>query len=239
MKLEICANSFESALAAQEARAHRIELCQELSLGGITPSHGLIEKVVSELEIPVYVLVRPRSGDFTYTDSEFDVMLRDIAFAKAVGCKGVVSGILNPDFTIDVQRTQKLVIAATEMEFTFHRAFDWTPDFKAAIQRLKEIGINRVLTSGQEVNVDKGFEKLVAMKNAAGAHISIMPGGGVNTENILRLKQAGFAEVHASASRFRESIKHHIPMHNASDLDNGRLRFSSVAKIKDLLETLE
>ncbi|RMB62952.1 copper homeostasis protein CutC [Dokdonia sinensis] len=238
MKLEICANSFESAQAAQVAGAHRIELCQELALGGITPSHGLIEKVVEELEIPVFVLIRPRSGDFTYSYSEFDIMLRDIAFAKAVGCRGIVSGMLNSDFTIDVERTQKLVTASSGMDFTFHRAFDWTLDYNVAIQTLKGMGINRILTSGQETNVDAGFEKLVEMKNIAGSDFSVMPGGGVNSENIVRFKEASFTEVHASASSFRQSLKHHIPMHNTADLDKDKLRFSDVEKIRGLLKFL-
>ena len=124
MTLEVCAHSFESALAAQKAGAHRIELCNELSLGGITPSYGLLEKVMSELTIPVFVLIRPRSGNFAYSPAEVTIMLKDIALCKEMGVQGIVCGALTEDHHIDEIITQALVEASRGMEFTFHRAFD-------------------------------------------------------------------------------------------------------------------
>ncbi len=236
MILEICANSYTSAFNAEKAGAHRIELCQELSLGGITPSHGLLEKVCSNLSIEVYVLIRPRSGDFTFTDDEFDVMLRDIAFAKTLGCNGIVSGVLYRDGTIDKERTAQLKKAAGEMDFTFHRAFDWTPDYEKAIQTLKEIGIGRVLTSGQNNAAAEGFENLKKMKKLAGPNVSIMPGGGINPENIKRFIEAGFVELHSSASSTSSGYNRNLIMHNVMQIASGEHTYSDIEKIKRLLE---
>ena len=238
MILEICANSFESALAAQEAGAHRIELCQELSLGGITPSHGLIEKVMQELEIPVFVLIRPRSGDFMYTDAEFDVMLRDIAFAKAQGAQGIVSGILNEDFTIDETRTKQLMAESGELPFTFHRAFDWTPDVLAALELLIDMGAQRILTSGINVNVNEGYETLVQLLAAARSRISILPGGGISVDNIMKFKNAGFSEVHGSLSSNEFGYSHPIKMHSLAGHENNLLQTSDASKIKEILSML-
>ena len=238
MILEICANSFESALAAQEAGAHRVELCQELSLGGITPSHGLIEKVMQELEIPVFVLIRPRSGDFMYTDAEFDVMLRDIAFAKAQGAQGIVSGILNEDFTIDETRTKQLIAESGELPFTFHRAFDWTPDVLAALELLIDMGAQRILTSGINVNVNEGYETLVQLLAAARSRISILPGGGISVDNIMKFKNAGFSEVHGSLSSNEFGYSHPIKMHSLAGHENNLLQTSDASKIKEILSML-
>ncbi|WP_405227116.1 copper homeostasis protein CutC [Dokdonia sp. Asnod1-B02] len=238
MKVEICANSFESALAAQDAGAHRIELCQELSLGGITPSHGLIEKVTQELEIPVFVLIRPRSGDFMYSEADFDVMLRDIAFAKAQGAQGIVSGILNRDFTIDAVRTERLIAECGELPFTFHRAFDWTPDVLAALELLINIGASRVLTSGMNVNVNEGYETLRELLAAARNRIDILPGGGISIDNIMKFKNAGFSEVHGSLSSSTVGYNHAIKMHSLAGHENNLLQTSDVSKIKALLNRL-
>ena len=126
MKLEICANSYQSASNAEKAGAHRIELCAELAVGGITPSYGLLKKVMHDLTIPVHVLIRPRSGDFTYSDAEFQIMKENILICKELGVTGIVSGVLKLDNTIDIERTKELVAVAKPMNFTFHRAFDWS-----------------------------------------------------------------------------------------------------------------
>lgn len=239
MELEICANSFESALAAQKGGAQRIELCQELALGGITPSHGLVEKVIQELEIPVFMLTRPRSGDFMYSESEFDVMLRDIAFAKAAGVQGIVSGVLNADFTIDEERTKQLIDESGALPFIFHRAFDWTPDPEKALETLIELEVYRVLTSGQQANAVTGFDMLKKLLKKAAGRIGILPGGGISTENIHLFKKAGFTEVHASASSLRKGFEHQVPMHNSADVDRHQLRYSDVAKIESILAKIK
>ena len=167
MLLEICANSYESAINASIAGAHRIELCSELAIGGITPSYGLIKKVVADLKIPVHVLIRPRSGDFTYSKDEFEIMKHNILFCKELGCAGIVSGILQKDQTIDQARTKELIELAHPMSFTFHRGFDWTPDPIKAVLQLVVLGAQRVLTSGQEANAEKGILLLIKTANGS------------------------------------------------------------------------
>ena len=147
MLVEICANSFRSAHNAQEAGASRIELCSELAVGGITPSYGLINHVLNNLSIQTHVLIRPRSGDFCYSNDDFEIMKQDIEQCKSLGAQGVVSGILNPDMSIDVNRTMALLNLARPMRFTFHRAFDSVPNSIKALKQLEEIGVSRILTS--------------------------------------------------------------------------------------------
>jgi copper homeostasis protein len=201
MKLEICANSFQSALNAQQAGAHRIELCSELSIGGMTPSYGLIKKVVEELSIETVALIRPRSGNFVYSDSEFQVLKNDIRICKQLGVDGIVSGVLNADNTIDMERTKELVELSKPLQFTFHRAFDVVPNPKKALQELIELGVHRVLTSGQKLKAIDGLVLLKELKELGASSITILVGSGVNTENAKVFKDAGFSELHASASK--------------------------------------
>ncbi len=200
MLLEICANSYQSALNAQKAGAQRIELCSELSIGGITPSYGLIKKIVEELSIETFVLIRPRSGDFRYSDSEFDSIKNDIKICKELGVKGIVSGVLNADNTIDIVRTRELVELSKPMQFTFHRAFDVVPNPKKALHELIDLGANRVLTSGQELKAIDGIELLKQLKQQAESKIKILVGSRVNADNAKVFRDAGFSEIHASAS---------------------------------------
>lgn len=200
MLVEICANSYVSAKHAQEGGAHRIELCQELSVGGITPSYGLIQQVVEELSIPVFVLIRPRSGHFVYSKEEIDIMLKDIKVCQSLGCSGIVSGALNSNKTIDLDQTKKLMDASGNMSFTFHRAFDEVANPEESLQQLIDLGVNRVLSSGQEPTALKGLEVLKRLKEQAQNQITIMPGAGINETNIPCFVNAGFKEVHTSAS---------------------------------------
>jgi len=201
MILEICANSYQSALNTEKAGAHRIELCAELSVGGVTPSFGLIKKVVEALTIPVFVLVRPRSGNFTYTNSEFEIMKQDIQICKDLGCSGIVSGVLNEDNSVDVVRTRALIGLSKPLEFTFHRAFDWVPNSFEAQLQLIDLGVNRILTSGQQPTAHKGLELLNSLKSQSLGKIKIMPGSGIHAENAKVFKNAGFHEIHTSASK--------------------------------------
>jgi len=200
MKLEICANSFESAFNAEDAGAHRIELCQQLSVGGITPSFGLLKQVIENLQTPVFVLIRPRSGDFVYTDAEFEIIKKDIQASKKIGCKGIVSGVLNDNRTIDIKRTKKLVDLSKPLPFTFHRAFDEVTNPIHALEQLIELGVNRVLTSGQQSTAESGIELLKTLKESAKGRITVLPGSGINSKNVKLFKAAGFKEIHASAS---------------------------------------
>ncbi|MCL4124209.1 UNVERIFIED_CONTAM: hypothetical protein GTU68_004233 [Idotea baltica] len=201
MKLEICANSFQSAKNAEEAGAHRIELCSELEVGGITPSYGLIKQVVEKLAIETYVLIRPRSGNFTYLESEFEIMKHDIQVCKDLGCSGIVSGILMDNNKLDVLRTQELIELSKPLSFTFHRAFDCVPNPWEVFDQLVDLGVDRILTSGQEDSAESGLEFLKQLKDKSNERVIILPGGGVNPTNIMAFKTAGFKEVHASASK--------------------------------------
>ena len=198
MLVEICANSFRSARNAQEAGADRVELCSELALGGITPSYGLINHVLKTLTIPTHVLIRPRSGDFCYTEADFEIMKQDINLCKSLGVQGVVSGILKPDFSIDIDRTKTLIYLASPMHFTFHRAFDFVPNPVEGIKQLEALGVGRVLTSGQAPTAIEGLPLLQSLQgNFNGI---IIPASGINPENIKQFKARGFSEIHFSAS---------------------------------------
>ena len=201
MLLEICANSYQSAKNAQESRAQRIELCSELSIGGITPSYGLIKQVISELDIETFVLIRPRSGNFYYTEGEFEIMKKDIQICKDLGCHGIVSGVLNTDNTIEIERTRELLELSKPLPFTFHRAFDVVPNTKEALEQLIDLGVDRILTSGQQPKAINGIDKLQELKQQAKNKITILVGSGVNSENVKLFKDAGFDEIHASASK--------------------------------------
>lgn len=200
MLLEICANSFDSAFNAEKAGADRIELCSELSIGGITPSYGVLKKVTSELKIPVHVLIRPRSGDFTYTKDEFDIIKENIKICKELGVSGIVTGILNKDNTIDFQRTQELIELSKPLHFAFHRAFDCVPNPKESLQKLIDLGVRTILTSGQKPKAENGIELLKKLQQIAGEKLTILAGGGVNPKNVRAFKKAGLKAVHASAS---------------------------------------
>ncbi len=240
MIIEICANSFGSAQAAQLAGAHRIELCTELSVGGLTPSHGLIEKVVSELNIPTHVLIRPRSGNFTYSKEEFDVMLRDISFCNKIGCAGIVSGFLTSENKIDTKKTQQLIEASEGMEFTFHRAFDWVDNPIEELQKLIDVKVNRLLSSGQKPTAIEGISLLKELQNISKGKLELMPGGGINIENALKFKEAGFKSIHFSATTKKQvlSKKPIVSMHSDSFFEEGIVATSSKETIQKIIQLL-
>lgn len=200
MLLEVCANSYQSAKNAEIAGATRIELCSELAVGGVTPSYGLLKQVVENTSLQVFVLVRPRSGNFTYSDAEFEQIKHDVEICKELDCHGIVSGVLNSDNTIDIERTKALVALSKPLPFTFHRAFDCVPNPEKGLQQLIDLGIERVLTSGQEASAEKGIELLKKLKEQGRGKITILAGGGVNANNASLFKNASFSEIHASAS---------------------------------------
>ena len=239
MLLEICASSFQSALNAQQAGAHRIELCTELGVGGLTPSYGLLRRVMEELKIPVNVLIRPRSGDFTYTAEELAIMEEDIQLCKKLGCAGVVIGILKKDLTIDVAKTKELVDLARPLSVTFHRAFDWTADPFLALETLIEIGVDRILSSGQATSAPSGIELLVKLQTQANGRLEILPGGGINEKNITEFKAAGFPAVHTSATEVYDGEGvGTIPMNTPRMLSEGIRITSNLNKIKKLVELI-
>lgn len=204
--LEICCDHLESALAAQAGGAHRIELCAALATDGITPSAGLIAGVVKRLSIPVFVLVRPRPGNFVYNERELEAMLFDIHQSKALGASGIVSGALLPNGQIDRQATEKLIAAAMPLPFTFHKAFDLTPDPIGALDELMELGADRVLTSGQVPKAVDGKQLLQQLAQRGKGRIDILCGGGVRDYNLAELITIeGVFEFHSSALATVES----------------------------------
>jgi len=196
MIIEVCANSYEYAIKAEKAGADRIELCKDLHLDGLTPDYEIAKKTINKLNIPVFILIRPREGDFNYSNEEFELMKADIVKFKEMGCKGIVSGVLNNDNTIDLERTKELVELTRPLEFTFHRAFDIVPNPIKEIEKLIELGIDRVLTSGQEEIAVDGLDLLHNLLERTQKRIKIMPGSGINKSNIINFEI--FEEIHGS-----------------------------------------
>ena len=208
--LEACVDSVESAVAAQQGGAGRVELCADLLEGGCTPSAGTIQLARRQLDIRLHVIIRPRGGDFCYSDAEFEVMKLDVELCKRIGADGVVIGILNPDGTVDAGRTRSLVELARPLSVTFHRAFDMTRDPDEALEALIGIGVDRILTSGHEPSALEGLDMLAALVERAGGRIAIMAGGGINSHNVARIVAAsGVTEVHAHAGGTVDSRMHH------------------------------
>ncbi|GAA4289736.1 copper homeostasis protein CutC [Aestuariibaculum suncheonense] len=236
MIVEVCANSFESAVNAEKAGAHRIELCSELAVGGITPSFGLIKKVVETLSIPVFVLIRPRSGSFTFSDDEMEIMKHDIKLCKELGCAGIVSGALNIDNTIDIDKTKVLIETSKPLQFTFHRAFDWVPNPEEALEQLKDLGVDRILTSGQESSAEKGLDLLQKLKDKTEDKIHILSGGGIKPVNVAKFQAAGFSEIHVSASTIETVIDSpKVAMNSVKFFDETIKSYSDVNTIKQIL----
>ncbi len=206
LTLEICVDSVEGALAAQSGGAQRVELCDNLLEGGTTPSAGMIAVTRQQIGIGLNVIIRPRGSDFCYSDLEFAVMQYDITQAKQLGADGVVIGLLNPDGTIDKVRTAALIELARPLSVTFHRAFDMAVEPHQALEDLISLGVDRVLTSGQESSAVEGLDLIAALVQQAGERIIVMPGGGVNERSIHKIvRQSGVREIHLSARSSVES----------------------------------
>ncbi len=187
--LEITVESLDTALAAERGGADRIELCAELIHGGLTPSLDAMRTVHEELEIAVFPIIRPRAGDFAYTDKEFAAMKRDISVVRDLGMDGVVFGLLCADGSIDIERTRELVEWSRPLEVTFHRAFDATPDLPHALEDVIATGAARILTAGGAATVPTGVEILREIVRLAGDRVVIMPGGGLDATNIGRMAE--------------------------------------------------
>ncbi|HEX6927160.1 MAG TPA: copper homeostasis protein CutC [Longimicrobiaceae bacterium] len=206
VRVEACVDSVESALAAEAGGADRVELCDDLVEGGTTPSAGMIELCVERISIPVFVIIRPRGGDFLYSDLEFEVMRRDVTRAAELGASGVVLGLLRPDGTVDVERTRVLVEEARPLAVTFHRAFDVTRDADEALDALLEIGVDRVLSSGRAATADAGIEILRRMVERAGDRLVVLAGGGIREHNVQSIVTGtGVREVHVRGTSVRRS----------------------------------
>ena len=199
--LEICIDSVASAIAAEQGGAARVELCQNLFEGGTTPSIGTVHQALERVNIKVNVIIRPRGGDFLFSNDEFESMKHDIVTLKAAGINGVVIGMLNTDGSIDNERTRQLIELARPLEVTFHRAFDVSADPFRSLDDLINLGIDRLLTSGQEPSVLEGVELISELVRRAGDDIIIMPGAGITPKNLTRIiRETGAKEFHVTGS---------------------------------------
>jgi copper homeostasis protein len=235
--VEACVDSVESALAAERGGAGRLELCDALFDGGTTPSAGMIGACRDRVSIPVFVIIRPRGGGFVYSESELDVMRRDIIAARGLGADGVVIGAMRPDGSVDEAQTRSLVDTAGKLPVTFHRAFDTAPDLAAALEALVAAGVSRVLSSGGAPTAHEGANALSALVRQAGDRLVVMAGGGVREENVRDIiATTGVREVHVRLTRLtrgdgpalREGVKVRkaLPSYEAAweETDETRIR---------------
>lgn len=218
MILEICANSLQSALAAQTGGADRIELCDNMAEGGTTPSFATIVKARELLRIQVYPIIRPRGGDFLYDNLEFDLMWKDIELCKQTGCDGVATGLLKSDGSIDKKRTKLLVDLAWPLGVTFHRAFDRCADPFQALQDIIDCGCERILTSGQQPTAPQGADLIAQLIEKACGRIIIMPGSGVRENNIAALVRRTKADEYHSTAK--TVVKSNMQFKNKLVTDN-------------------
>ena len=198
--LEICVQSLEHAVAAERAGAHRIELCADLPCGGVTPSESLMRVGRSAVRIPIHVLIRPRAGDFSYSEDDLEKMRRDIRACKHLGMDGIVLGILQKNGRVDRERTTAFVELAHPLPVTFHRAFDVSPDPEASLEEVIQTGASRILTSAGQIRAIDGLALLAGLVQAAVKRISIMPCGGINPDNVVQVaRETSASEIHSSA----------------------------------------
>ena len=203
---ELCADSLEAAKTAQAGGADRLELCEELAISGVTPSSSLLAATLEAVSIPVHVLIRPRGGDFVYSDAEFSLMRSQIEDAKAAGAAGVAVGVLLPNGVVDVERTRELVELARPLNVTFHRAFDETANLEEALEDVIQTGADCLLTSGGAPNVLEGAEQIGRLQAQAGDRLELMAGGGLKLNNLSEVvRRSRVTCLHGSLSRTRSS----------------------------------
>ncbi len=243
-KLEICANSVASCIEAQNGGAYRVELCAAIPEGGTTPSYGEISIAREMIDIKLNVIIRPRSGDFLYSEIEHKTMLKDIEIAKSLGADGVVFGCLTADGDVDIERNKELLDAAGDMDTTFHRAFDKCRNPFEALEDIIKLGFKRILTSGQQPKADKGIILLKELVSIAGNRIIIMPGSGITEDNISHIaSETGASEFHLSARipvkskmRYRED---NVSMGGTNiTIDEYVQNITSAIRVKDTLAQL-
>lgn len=234
-KLEISANSIESALAAQRGGADRIELCDNMSEGGTTPSAGMIHTCKKLVHIPVFPIIRPRGGGFVYTQGEFEVMKADIQICKDLGCEGVVLGLLKADRSIDIQKCAELIDLARPMQVTFHRAFDFTVHLEQSLEDIISLGCERVLTSGGAEVVGQSLPIIAGLVKQANSRIIVMPGSGITEENLALIRnESGASEFHGTAKSLQRVPSY--PDHgNIMELNFYQTDFLRVLMMKTIL----
>jgi copper homeostasis protein len=242
IKIEVCAFSLESCLAAEKGGANRIELCGSMYEGGTTPSAGLIQLAKQRVNIEIHAMIRPRGGDFCYSDDEISVMQADIRIAKEMECEGIVLGILQKDGRVNIAQTKALVALAKPMQVTFHRAIDMTPNYAEALEDIIETGSNRILTSGQKNTVMEGIENIKNLVKKANGRIEIMAGSGVNADNARTLIHTGVDALHLTGKSIRDSEmvyrKEGIAMGGLSEVPEYEIVYSDFEKIRAVVSIL-
>jgi copper homeostasis protein len=243
-KLEICTDNILSAIDAQEAGANRIELCDSLIEGGTTPGHGAISTARSKLGPGLHVIIRPRGGDFLYSDLEYEIMKKDIVFCRSWGVDGIVTGILKSDGSIDTNRTSELARLAWPMSVTFHRAFDVCKDPVKSLEDVIATGAQRLLTSGQEDNAANGAALIRKLVELSGKRIIIMPGSGLTESNIESVaRQTGALEFHLTGRKTIESgmsfRKEGIKMGEKSGISEFQRKVADIEVIKRIIIILK
>ena len=237
--IEIATTDFTTTKSAVAGGADRIELCAALTDGGTTASYGTIKKCREEFSVQLFPIIRTRSGDFLYTDEEFEIMKADVAICKELGCDGVVIGLLNKDGSIDVKRSSKLIELAYPMEVTFHRAFDRCKDPFEALEQLIDIGCQRLLTSGQRPTAPEGVDLITGLVKAADERIIIMPGSGVRKDNIKELADKTKAREFHSSLRGKQKTKmgyiHPNFSTSSESYENPAIEVSEVKALRDAL----
>ena len=199
--LEISVEALEAAVAAERGGADRIELCSDLAVGGLTPQTALLRAVRQRIQIPIFAMIRPRAGDFVYSPAEFAQMKKSLAEARDAGASGLVFGILNPDHTVDIDRTRELVELARPLPVTFHRAFDECSDLSQALDNVERLGASRILTSGGAASALEGATNIAMLVAAAGERVTIVTAAGIHAGNILQLAKTTRAqEFHSGLS---------------------------------------
>lgn len=244
MIIEICAYSVQSAIYAQSGGADRVELCSGPVYGGTTPSAADILLTRDKIDINLHVLIRPRGGDFFYSSLEYETMVKDVEFAKKAGVEGVVIGLLNPDGTVDIKRTQQLVNLAHPLSVTFHRAFDMTRDPVKSLEDIIKTGTGRLLTSGQKPTADEGKELISELISKAKKDLIVMPGSGINSSNILEIiNKTNAREVHLSAKSVVSSKMTFRKGNNSDGIINNNSEYdhleSDIEKIKNIINLVK
>jgi len=238
--VEICAGDLTSALEAGAGGADRVELCDNLAVGGTTPSAGTIAEACSRLSIPVHVLIRPRGGDFVASEPELAAMRRDLAIARDLGAAGVVLGVLRPDATIDRHQTATLAALARPMSVTFHKAFDQTPDLEASLETLIELGIDRVLTSGGRPSALEGLDTLARLVRQAEGRITVLIGGRLNRHNLPSILDSSQGrEIHLGSAVWRNfPASSNAPPRDESKPSRAGVDAARVSAIVNLVRSL-
>ncbi|MEM7335289.1 MAG: copper homeostasis protein CutC [Chloroflexota bacterium] len=245
VKVEICVNGVTSALAAQSGGAHRVELCENLAAGGTTPSFGTIAVASEKLNIDLMVMIRPRGGDFCYSDEEFEVMQANIKQLHALKVTGVVFGILQPTGHIDMERCQKLIDLARPMKVTFHRAFDMVIEPFKALEDCLELGVDMILTSGQQPQAPMGLDLIRRLNQSAGNRLKVMPGSGITFENAKKVvAETAVSTIHVSSAvqhaisskmQFKNQI---LSMGTAHDQAEFHLTYTSAERVRQLVQVV-